>query len=801
MTNREHTLWYKQPAKNFTQALPLGNGHMGAMVYGDYPNERISLNLDTLWSGYPGHWKGKQTVTEGTLNDVRKLIHKREYNAAQNVIKEKMLGCNNESYLSAGRLALKYTGIEGEISCVRQLKLDEAKAESSWKGNGQEITEEVFISSAQNGMYIRICTNDTPLNLTAELYTELREIGSEYMENKYLLMARAPTHVEPNYVESNHPIQYDESNPGMMYGILLCVCETDGVVYQAEQGISVKGFTNLVMGVYGETGYKGYGRVLCESDAIISALHEMRKQCDGKTYEDLYSKHLSEHQKLYLRTELEIDEVDSVNFLPTDRRLELLKNGSEDLGLAVLLFHYGRYLMISSSRPLDHLVQPANLQGIWCEDVRSVWSSNWTVNINTEMNYWVCGSANLLECEIPLIGLLEDLAKSGEEAARNLGCRGFAVHHNVDLWRQSIPALGEVKWAFWPMGGLWLVTHLYNHYTYTGDLAYLKRIYPIFVKCVYFIMDYIQQDENGIYQTSPATSPENTFYYHSKEECAVCTSPTMDIVLIREVLTNMLDILNVLERVEIEPGFYRRIKEILSHLPEFKIGKKGQLLEWQEEYEETDPKHRHLAHLIGFHPFHQIQIENNIELADAVKKSLELRLEDKAQYIGWNCAWLVNFFARFRDTEKAYGYVKQILKYSVYDNLFDLHPPLGENAGEREIFQIDGNFGVAAGITEFLIQWNNHSFELLPALPDSWKSGRIKGLMAPGAVELYLEWKDMQLIDLKLLARKDGKHCIVYNSYFGIADRKQNIYVSSLSENSKWEMNVFLKAGEKYSLI
>lgn len=801
MRNRNQTLWYTHPAKDFTQALPLGNGHLGAMVYGGFPKERISLNLDTLWSGYPGHWHGKQRVPEGTMEKVRSLINSGAYWEAQKQIQEHMLGCNNESYLSAGGLELRFETEAEYVGCERSLSLEEAITRTSWELKGQQVQEDVFVSAVQNGMYIRIYTEGAPLSAAISLHTPLKELQCSAEAEGLLLVAQAPSHVEPNYVPSREPIQYDEENPGMKYGLFLRINECDGGIKKTEKGIRVENFTCLTMFLSGRTEYEGYGKPLRgREELFVRELKELGDQAKRRSWEEHFQAHRREHQRLYLRTVLELEGEEEEEQWPTDERLKRVRNGKEDPGLSVLLFHYGRYLILASSRPLDDLVQPANLQGVWCEDVRSVWSSNWTVNINTQMNYWICGPGNLAECEIPLIQMQKELSDAGQEAAANLNCRGFAVHHNVDLWRQCIPALGEVKWAYWPMGGLWLTTHLYRHYLYTGEKDYLEEIYPVFQECAAFIFDYISRD-GSIFESCPSTSPENMFYDEQERECAACASSTMDIVLIREVLSNLLEIDEALRGTRSENGQCREARRVLDRLPSFRTGSRGQLLEWQEEYREVDPGHRHFAHLIGFHPFSQINSEETPQLVEAVKKSLEIRLRGRRQYIGWNCAWLMNFSARLKDTEQAWEYVQQMLKFSVYDNLFDLHPPLGENEGEREIFQIDGNLGAAAGMGEFLIQYLRGKIYLLPALPKAWKNGRVKGLAAPGRLELSMCWEEGALTRGSLRAQQDGRAVIVCAVPFSLSSEDGGRFKYAVRTQWGWEAAVDVKADTEYDII
>lgn len=794
-------LWYKKPAEGFTEALPIGNGSFGGMVFGGVTGERILLNLDTLWSGTEACWDKKQTLPDGELAKVRELVSEKKYWEAEQRMKASMLGVWNESYVSMGSLMWELQNLPPLQTYRRSLRLDTAIAESLAAFRDRKIAAHVWVSAPGQGMVAYLTSEGEPT--TMELWMESPLAVNEIISSgeKLILHGTAPSHVEPDYVQCGCPIVYDKKHPGLRFSLLLGVDDTDGRVEALAGGrLRITGWSRLTLHVYAASGYRGF-RVPPEKS--FSRLDESNKALWEKGRNVPVRKLLLEqarsHQALFGRVELGLPEDGMLRLQSTDERLAGVKAGQQDLGLLTLLFHYGRYLMITASRPLNGLTQPANLQGIWCEDVRSVWSSNYTTNINLEMNYWLCGSCHLPECEEPLLRMTEELAQAGRETAKALGCEGFALHHNTDLWRQTVPASGEVKWAYWPMGGAWLTTFFYRHYLYTGDRAFLeKRALPIYCACVEFLLSYLEKGGDGIYRTSPATSPENTFWDEEGRECSVSRASVMDITLIREIFLNMMEMNRILERGE---EANQVISEVLENLPPFRIGSWGQLQEWEEDFEECDPGHRHFAHLLGLHPFSQITRDGTPDLAVAAERAIERRTEGRKFFIGWNCAWLVNFYARLWDGEKALSCLWQMLSHSVYDNLFDLHPPLGENPGEREIFQIDGNYGVTAGMAELLVQSREHVIYLLPALPAEWKRGYVKGIMTCCGVCVDIRFAEGELLRGELHARREETVSLVCRQPFSVYRGRKRVCVARFFEKKLWRCVWRAERQGRYTVI
>lgn len=771
-------LRYQTPARTFSQALPIGNGSLGAMIYGGLPVYQCSLNLDTLWSGRPGR-NEHVAVSEETRQRVRRLLKEKKYFEAQKLVQERMTGESyNESYVGAGFLTIAFADLGNLQGYQRTLDLDCADVKTTCQVQGKALSIQSFVSGA-DGVFVTEILSEVPLEFTAGVDGPLKE-QVETDEIMQIFSGCAPRHVEPNYVECENPIQF---GGGMKYVFVLMV-QTDGEVESQGEMLKITQAKKTRLLLAGATGYQGYGKPLEEETEKLKEICLKKVQAAGAYQEAaLYERHCRKFQKLFERVQFSLESGEKFETIPVNVRLENIRTGktTEDQGLYELLFSYGRYLMITSSRPDGKYSQPANLQGLWCEEIRPAWSGNYTININTEMNYWLNGPLSLQECAWPLIHMIQEIAKEGRTTAKEtLGCRGFAVFHNVDLWRQTTPVKGDAKWAFWPMGGVWLATHAWQQYLFTGDWAYLKETaYPILKDAALFVMDWLWQDEEGLH-TGPSTSPENTFYDEEKRECAVCSFSTMDAALIRELLGETLQAGKLLEE---DRGFLEQVSEILGKLPEYQMGKEGQLLEWEEELEEVDVHHRHFAHLAGFHPFHQISFEKRPEFLSAVEMVLKRRLSKVNLFIGWDEAWLVNFYARLQNGKKAKEHLNRFLTDCAYDNLFSLHPPLGESAGEMEIFQIDGNFGIAAGIGELLLNTNKEALFLLPALPDTWKQGSIQGLTGAGGHKVSLWWKNGGL--------ERGELCLGFSGQVRLCC-KDAFYIEELKTGAKQKIQAEL---------
>lgn len=748
----ELKLWYNTPAQSFSEALPLGNGSMGAMVYGGAPEERISLNLDTLWSG--NGKKEVREIAEEKLIHVRNLIRQERFYDAQCYMEKEMLGTYNESYMPAGNLRYEYTGMDyKEIrNYRRELDIERAVHRTSFCVEETEYSSEVFVSYPDKAICIEhTCGKKGGLNMTVRLDSPLMHQVKETLSRGLYMYGTVPSHVEPNYVPSECPIIYDKKEPGMQFGCMLGSKNTDGEVEYREGGLIIKNATKVRLVLFLQDGFRGYGKELMRDEAYMESCCRERVQAAlDKKYEEIKERHIRDYQVLYHKLYLELGS--GRETLPTDERLKRFRKEGEDMGLITLFFQYGRYLLISSSRKGS---QPANLQGIWNESERPVWSSNLTVNINTQMNYWPVGICNLMECFEPFITLVQELSIAGQETAgKQFRCRGWVCNHNVDLWRQTTPVGGSAKYAYWPMGGVWLTVQLYDYYRYSMDKEFLRNTaLPIMRTAVEFCLDWLVEEADGSYHTLPSTSPEISFWDREGRECYVGDSSAMDISLIAELFRNLLEALRILE---IKDEIEEKVLERKNKLIPLRIDNAGMLCEWDTSGKAVDEGHRHFSPLIAMHTGEIINKEDTPELYAAGKKLLANRLRHGSGHIGWSCAWLISMFAKMGDGENAACYLEQLMKNSLYTNLFDLHPPLGENEGEREVFQIDGNLGGIYGVATMLLYNERGVIELLPALPAHWKRGAVRGLMAQGGFECSIQWEEGRLTEARIFSRFGG---------------------------------------------